>query len=160
VTKPPVDAPNFRQLLGRFATGVAVLTTRGVDGEPTGTTVNTLTSVSLSPPLVLICLDRQHDSHAALSGAECFALNILANDQEELSRRFAAEDRHFQGVGYRLSDSSVPLLDGALAYIECELEKQVEAGDHTVFFGRVVGGEVAERRPLLYYRGGYAALAG
>lgn len=160
MTRSPVDASHFRQLLGHFATGVAVLTVREADGTLSGTTVNTLTSVSLSPPLVLMCLDRENDSHAAMRDADQFALNILASDQEELSRRFASDDRRFEGIGYRLSESGVPILDGVLAYIECECERHVEAGDHTVFFGRVVGGEVTDRRPLLYYRGGYAGLSG
>jgi len=123
-------------------------------------TINTLTSVSLDPPLILVCVDCQHDTHAALLTADHFVVSMLASDQEALSRRFASGDSRFDGVGYRLSDRGIAVLDGAVAYLECDVHEQVEAGDHTVFFGRVVGGDVTERRPLLYYRGGYTSLSG
>jgi len=155
-----VDASRFRQLLGRFATGVAVLATRDRNDQPIGMTINTLTSVSLDPPLILVCVDRQHDTHTALLDADHFVVSILASDQEALSRRFAIGDSRFDGVGYRLSDRGVAMLDGAIAHLECDVNGRYEAGDHTVFFGRVVGGDVTERRPLLYYRGGYTSLNG
>ncbi|MGH7700878.1 MAG: flavin reductase family protein [Gemmatimonadales bacterium] len=154
-----VDASQFRQLLGRFATGVTVLTTRTPDGRPIGMTASAVASVSLDPPLLLVCVDRRHDMHGALQTATHFALNVLAADQEALSRRFAADavDR-FDGVGYVESKRGLPLLDGVVATIECEKQTAVPGGDHTVFVGLVTGGAVTDRRPLLYYRGGYAAL--
>ena len=156
----PVDAAHFRQLLGRFATGVGVLATRDAAGSPVGMTVNSLTSVSLDPPLILVCVDRQHETHAALLDAEYFVVSMLASGQEAISRRFATGDARFDGIGYRLSDRGLAVLDGALAYLECEVYERHEAGDHTVFFGRVIGGDVTERSPLLYYRGGYSSLRG
>jgi flavin reductase (DIM6/NTAB) family NADH-FMN oxidoreductase RutF len=157
------DPAQFRALLGRFATGVTVLTTRQPDGRPTGMTASSVASVSLSPPQLLVCVDRQHEMHAAMEASRHFVLNVLAADQEALSRRFASDappsDR-FDGVGYRDSDRGLPVLDGVVAHIECEKMNAVAAGDHTVFFGLVMGGGVTERRPLLYYRGGYAALGG
>lgn len=155
-----VDAAHFRQLLGRFATGVAVLATRDASGGPVGMTVNTLTSVSLDPPLVLVCVDRLHETHTALLTTDHFVVSVLASDQEAISRRFATGDARFDGVGYRLNDRGVPVLDGVLAHLECDVYERHLAGDHTVFFGRVVGGAVSERRPLLYYRGGYSSLSG
>jgi flavin reductase (DIM6/NTAB) family NADH-FMN oxidoreductase RutF len=153
-----VDAARFRQLLGRFATGVSVVTTRA-GGRPVGMTASSIASVSLDPPLVLVAVDRRNDMHDALQGADHFAINILAADQEALARRFAATDpNRFDGVGYRESRHGVPLLDGALAHIECARHAAVVAGDHTVFLGLVTGGDVAERKPLLHYRGGYANL--
>lgn len=156
-----VDAAQFRQLLGRFATGVSVVTARRADGVPVGMTASSLASVSLDPPLLLVSVDRSNDMYAALQTAPHFAVNILAFDQEALSRAFAAvAPNRFDGVGYRESRRGVPLLDGALAHVECDKHSSVPAGDHTVFFGLVTGGTVTDRRPLLYYRGGYASLGG
>jgi flavin reductase (DIM6/NTAB) family NADH-FMN oxidoreductase RutF len=155
-----VDPSLFRQLLGRFATGVTVVTTRTPAGDPIGMTASSVASVSLHPPLVLVSVDRAHDMHAALEAASHFVLNVLAADQEALSRRFAAdqEDR-FNGVAYRQNQRGIAVLDGVVAHIECEKQSTAPGGDHTVFIGVVVGGSVTERRPLLYYRGGYAELS-
>jgi flavin reductase (DIM6/NTAB) family NADH-FMN oxidoreductase RutF len=160
-TPSGVDPAQFRQLLGRFATGVTVLTTRDARGRPIGMTASSVASVSLEPPLLLVSVSREHDMHPALQQAQRFVLNVLAADQEALSRRFAADhpDR-FEGIGYRETKHGIPVLDGALASIECEKHAEVPGGDHTVFFGLVTGGSVTERRPLLYYCGGYAELGG
>lgn len=151
-----LDAAVFRQLCGRFATGVVIVTTIGEDGRPTGMTANSFTSVSLDPPLVSVNVDHRADMHRHLAGATRFAVNILESRQEALSRRFAGEhaDR-FDGIGYRIGEGGLPLLDGALATIECELHTRFEAGDHTIVVGRVVAGATGKGRPLLYYRGGY-----
>jgi flavin reductase (DIM6/NTAB) family NADH-FMN oxidoreductase RutF len=161
MTMRGVEPPQFRQLLGRFATGVTVVTARGPGGGPVGMTASSIASVSLDPPLLLVCVDRAHDMHAALEAGKHFVLNVLAADQEALSRRFAGdEENRFDGVGYKENRHGVPVLDGALAAIECVKENAVPGGDHTVFFGLVTGGAVTDRRPLLYYRGGYAGLQG
>lgn len=161
MTVPSVDAAQFRQLLGRFATGVAVLTARAPDGHPVGITVNTLTSVSLDPPIVLVCIEKDQEIHDNVAASRYLVFNVLASDQETLSRRFASSaDASFKGIGYRLDEHGIPLLDGVLAHVDCERMTQTEGGDHTVFFARVIGGEVTDRRPLLYYRGGYASLPG
>lgn len=154
-----VDAARFRTLLGRFATGVTVLTTRGADGQPLGMTASAIASVSLDPPLVLVCVARDCDLHPALDGHAPFALSVLAADQEAMSRRFAADtsDR-FAGVAYRATGGGLPVLDGVAAHIECAWHASFAAGDHTVFVGRVTGGDVSERPPLIHYRGGYTAL--
>jgi flavin reductase (DIM6/NTAB) family NADH-FMN oxidoreductase RutF len=154
-----VDPAQFRQLLGRFATGVTVLTTRTPDGRPLGMTASSVASVSLDPPLVLACVSLIHDMHAALEAGSHFVLNILAADQEALSRRFAEDmDDRFEGVGYRPSKHGIPLLDGVVTTIECVKQSSTPGGDHTVYFGLVIGGSVTDRPPLLYYRGGYAGL--
>jgi flavin reductase (DIM6/NTAB) family NADH-FMN oxidoreductase RutF len=156
---PGVEPAQFRQLLGRFATGVTVVTARGAAGQPTGMTASSVASVSLAPPLLLVAVDTANDMHDAMRSAAHFAINVLAADQEALARRFAAVDANrFDGVGYREGRHGVPLLDGVLAHVECAKQAEVPGGDHTVFFGLVTGGEVSERRPLLYYRGGYASL--
>lgn len=155
-----VDQAQFRQLLGRFATGVTVITARDADGRPHGMTANSLASVSLEPPLVLLSIDHQAAMHALLIAAPTFAVNILASNQETLSRRFAQDrEARFDGIGYQESLGGLILLDGALAHLECERAATHPAGDHTILVGRVVAGSAGDGRPLCYFRGGYAALA-
>jgi len=154
-----VEADQFRQLMSRFATGVSVVTVRGAGGRPLGMTASSLASVSLEPPLLLVAVDRKNDMHDALQRAPHFAVSILTAEQEALSRRFASTDpNRFDGVGYRESRHGVPLLDEALAHIECAAHTSVPVGDHTVYFGLVTGGEVTEKRPLIYFRSGYGSL--
>jgi len=154
-----VDPAQFRALLGRFATGVTVLVARSADGKPVGMTASSVASASLEPPMLLVCVDRRHEMHAAMDASRHFVLNVLAADQEPLSRRFAAEapDR-FVGVGYRENELGLAVLDGVLAHVECEKRNAVATGDHTIFIGLVTGGSVTDRPPLLYYRGGYVEL--
>jgi flavin reductase (DIM6/NTAB) family NADH-FMN oxidoreductase RutF len=159
VTHDGVDRAQFRQLLGRFATGVTVITTRTAAGQPIGMTASSVASLSLDPPLLLVCVDRTHDMHVALEAAHHFALNVLADDQEALSRRFASEtDDRFDGVGFHDSEHGVPLLDGTVGSIECDKRDCNAGGDHSIFVGLVTGGSARDRRPLLYYRGGYDGL--
>ena len=154
-----VDDAQFRQLLGRFATGVVVVTLTSPDERPHGMTANSLASVSLHPPLLSVSIDRAAAMHHLIVRADRFVVNVLASHQEALSRRFAdPHDDRFEGVGYHLSQYGGVLLDGALAHIECVRHESVEAGDHTIVLGRVLAGAASDGRPLLYYRGGYAAL--
>ena len=156
---PQSDPFLFRQLLGRFATGVTILTVATPDGRPLGMTANSLASVSLNPPLLSVCVDHQAEMHDAILASPEFVVNVLASAQEALARRFSDqhEDR-FDGVGYHRSAEGLILLDGALAHIECERYANYPGGDHTIVLGRVTGGSTADGRPLLYYRGGYATL--
>jgi flavin reductase (DIM6/NTAB) family NADH-FMN oxidoreductase RutF len=122
-------------------------------------TASSLASVSLQPPLISVCVDHTAELHDLIVTVPEFVVNVLESTQEELSRRFA--DRHvdrFDGVGYHVGPEGQILLDGALAHIECERFAQYPAGDHTIIVGRVIGGDAHEGHPLLYYRGGYAAL--
>jgi len=158
---PGVDPAQFRQLLGRFATGVTVLTTQDPRGRPIGMTASSVASVSLHPPLVLVSVDHANDMHAALKAAPRFVLNVLAADQEAISRRFAVDHpNRFERISYRETQHGMPVLDGVVASIECEKQGEAPGGDHTVFFGLVTGGSVTDGSPLLYYRGGYAGLHG
>jgi len=159
VSASEIDPSQFRQLLGRFATGVTILTTKTAEGRPLGMTANSLSSVSLHPPLISVCVDREAEMHAVILEAPEFVVNVLASPQEALARRFSDkhEDR-FDGIGYHLSAEGLILLDGALAHVVCERHGTYPAGDHTIVLGRVVGGATNDGRPLLYYRGGYAAL--
>ncbi len=160
MSRPDIDGNSFRQLLGRFATGITVLTTRDHSGAPVGMTASSLASVSLAPPLVSVCVDVSADMHRALSSSGDFVINILAADQTELSRRFAlvpAEER-FQGVEWRETPAGLIVLGGALAHIECERFADFPLGDHTLFVGRVTGGDASDGEPLLYFRGSYGSL--
>lgn len=146
----------FRELLGRFATGVTVITTLDSTGKPAGMTASALSAVSLEPPLLLVCVNRSAEFCTVLQRSARFAVNVLASDQEHLSRRFAAEgiDR-FAGVSYETRSAGLPLLSGVVAHIWCEVKGSQDAGDHVVFFGRVVGGQVYDREPLVHFRGRY-----
>lgn len=155
---PDIAPPEFRRLLGHFATGVTIITTVGADGAPVGMTASSLASVSLHPPLVSVCVDNEADIHPLLLDAPRYAVSILSDEQEALSRRFAEPNGdRFTGVGYTTTPDGLVLLDGALAHIECEAAGHHVAGDHTLFLGRVIGGAAHAGRPLLYYRGGYGA---
>ena len=145
--------------MGRFATGVTVLTVNGPDDRPLGMTASSLASVSLVPPLVSVCIDHKAELHDTILASPVFVVNILESRQEALSRRFA--DRHedrFDGVGYHRSPEGLVLLDGALAHLECDRFASYPGGDHTIIIGRVIGGSTGDGRPLLYYRGGYGSL--
>ncbi len=145
--------------MGRFATGVTVLTVNGPGDRPLGMTASSLASVSLVPPLVSVCVDHQAELHDTMLASPVFVVNILEGHQESLSRRFA--DRHedrFDGVGYHRSPEGLVLLDGALAHIECDRFASYPGGDHTIIIGRVIGGSTGDGRPLLYDRGGYGTL--
>jgi flavin reductase (DIM6/NTAB) family NADH-FMN oxidoreductase RutF len=151
-----VPVERFRHALGRFATGVTVITTRDADGRKHGVTATSFGSLSLSPPLVQWSLRKAAFSHSVFCTADRFAINILASDQEHVSRTFSSpvEDR-FAVTAHRLGDYDLPLIDGALAWLECALETEISGGDHSLFIGRVLSAEFFERDPLLHWGGGY-----
>jgi flavin reductase (DIM6/NTAB) family NADH-FMN oxidoreductase RutF len=136
-----------------------VLTVTTPDGRPLGMTANSLASVSLEPPLLSVCVDREAEMHDVILEVDRFVVNVLASHQEVLARRFSDkhEDR-FEGIGYHFNPEGLVLLDGTLAHIECERHAQYPGGDHTIVVGRVVGGTSNQGHPLLFYRGGYAGL--
>lgn len=155
-----IDPTTFRNGLGRFATGITVVTGAEADGARVGVTINAFTSLSLAPPLVLFCLGRSAYCHDALIGGGGFVLNVLAEDQRHLSEAFSRplEDR-FAGVEYDLWDSGAPILKGCLANLECVLEAVHDGGDHAIIVGRVTKLEQAESgRPLLYFMGDYKCI--
>ena len=155
-----LDSDSFRSVLGRFASGITVVTTRDEDGCDVGMTVSAFCSVSLHPPLVQVCVDRAASMFDALQRAEHFVVNVLASDQESLSRRFAAVDssHRFDGIGYTRAENGAVLLDDALAHMECNVVGRHAAGDHMIFIGEVERAAAQNGRPLLYYRGGYTQL--
>ena len=146
--------------MSRFASGVTVVTLNTKEDHPHGITVSAFSSLSLEPPLVLICIDKRASVHDLLSEGSHFAVNILAADQELASRRFASkDDDRFGGIGYKEGITGSPLLDGALAHIECRVAHSYPGGDHTIIVGEVEATSVADGKPLAYFRGGYAQLA-
>ena len=155
----PIDPDTFRAVLGRFASGVTVVTTRDRAGRDHGLTVSAFASLSLSPPLVLVCIDQSSSVHPVLRDATHFVVNMLSSGQEALSRRFAGRDpNRFDGVGYQRGSTGVAVLDDVLAYVECRLARQHDEGDHTIFVGEVEAADTGAGRPLVYYRGGYASV--
>jgi flavin reductase (DIM6/NTAB) family NADH-FMN oxidoreductase RutF len=156
----PVGKQEFRAALGHFASGINVVTARLPDGQMAGITVTAFCSVSLEPPLVLVCIDKRARLHDPLVAGQAFAVNMLSADQEVLSRRFAAGGPdQFTGVGYTTSSEGTAWLDDTLAVIECSFVEQYDGGDHTIIVGRVESTRVHEGKPLLYFRGGYGQLA-
>lgn len=151
-----IDTARFRQVLGHFATGVTVVTTAD-EGEPAGLSVNSFTSVSLEPPLVAICVASVSRTWPRMRAMGSFCVNILAEDQEHLSRAFARRSTDkFRGVGWRPAESGAPILAGALAWLDCSVEAEHGAGDHVIVVGRVRDMGVAhDGGPLVFYRGGY-----
>jgi flavin reductase (DIM6/NTAB) family NADH-FMN oxidoreductase RutF len=155
-----LDPDAFRSVLGRFATGVTVVTVADPSRGDFGITVNAFASLSLSPPLVLVCIDHEASVHPVMRTASHFAVNILAAEQEPIARRFSVPDaeQRFEGIGYSRGLTGAALLDEVLASLECRLVQSVEGGDHTIFIGEVEAAQSPSARPLLYYRGGYAQL--
>ena len=155
-----LDPDTFRSVLGRFASGVTVVTTRDADGRDAGLTVSAFCSVSLYPPLIQVTVDQSASVHAILAASTHFGVSILASEQEALSRRFStvASMHRFEGIGFSRGESGVVLLDDALAHLECRHVASHPAGDHTMFVGEVERASARGARPLLYYRGGYAQL--
>jgi flavin reductase (DIM6/NTAB) family NADH-FMN oxidoreductase RutF len=153
-----IRASEFRRVLGHFPTGVTVVTSRHPDGGVTGVTISAFCSLSLTPPLILVCLETTADTYTRIREGGVFAVNILeAEGGEALSRRFAETEPpgRFDGVAYRSERTGSPILDDALAWVDCRLVRRVEGGDHTIFIGEVLAADAREGHPLVYYRGGY-----
>lgn len=154
-----ISAEQFRNVLGHFATGVTVVTTRLASGERWGFTVNSFTSVSLNPPLILVCVDHATESFQAMRRAEYFAVNFLAEDQESVSRLFASRSQdRFREIASSEGPRGSPLLAGCLGFVECRQIASHAAGDHTILVGEVLEAKASGGHPLLFYRGSYARL--
>lgn len=153
-----IDQSLFRQVMGHFATGVTVVTT-AYEGDLSGITVSSFTSLSLEPLLILVCIDRKTASHDTLARSGMFAVNILNEDQEYLSRRFATRDTDkFVSGSFVISEHGLPLLKGVLATVECRIANALPGGDHTIYIGEVIAAHVGKGRPLVYFRSGYYQL--
>ena len=153
-----VDKDVFRDVIGHFATGVSVITTRDA-GMDFGVTVSAVCSVSLEPPMLLVCLNRASRTQAAVGNAGSFAMNVLGRGQSELARRFAtSRDDKFDGVDVSYGKLGNPLLVDALAHVECGVVEQATGGTHTIFIAEVRRAERFAGEPLLYFRGQFGSL--
>jgi flavin reductase len=156
-----VDQLEFRSVMGHFATGVTIVTTHDGAGKISGLTANAVASVSLEPPMVLVCVDKNSDSYPMFGASKAFAINILSNGQETLSRRFAKSGGDkFTGIGFRIGVSGSPILADTIAFLDCQVRYEFDAGDHTIYIGEAVDIAVSsDSDPLLYFRGGYRNLS-
>lgn len=154
-----VSADEFRNALSRFASGVTVATTVDSDGNPHGITVSAFCSVSLAPPVVLMCIEKITASHDAFAESGVFIVNILRESQRNISEQFAAPalDK-FEALDFRFGIGGVPVLKDALANIECRLRDKYDGGDHTIYVGDVEAVTVDDGEPLLYFKGDYKKL--
>lgn len=152
-----LDPQSLRQLCGAFATGVAIVSTVTDDGQPCGLTINSFTSVSLAPPLILWALNKESPSRPTFDAGRPFAVSILAEEQEELARRFArpVPDK-FSEIPHFAGQLGVPIIDGSVGHLECEAFDSFEAGDHVVYLGLVMhGARQPERPPLAFHQGAF-----
>ena len=151
----------FRDVMSRFPTGVTVVAAMTADGTPRGLTVNAFTSVSLDPPLVLVCIDKKASSHDALIEVGRFAVTILAADQADVAERFAADPAlgRFETVGWTQSEGGNPVLDDSSAWLDCDLERVVNAGDHSILLGGVLAAGSTDREPLVFHAGSFGSPA-
>jgi len=155
-----VDASSFRRAMGQFASGVTVLTTRDASGQALGLTVTAFCSVSLEPPLVLVCIDHRSEANRGLRESGRFAVSVLAEHQDEVSRRFAAPgNSKLEGFGFVNGRGGLPLVPEAVAHVECRVRSFHDEGDHAVWVGEVRGAAAHPGRPLLHHAGGYTRLA-
>jgi flavin reductase (DIM6/NTAB) family NADH-FMN oxidoreductase RutF len=156
------SAADFRNAMGHFATGVTVVTSVNADGEPVGTTANAVSSLSLDPPLVLVCFDRSSLTLEAVRSHGAFAVNVLAAPQRHLSANFARRGlaAAWDEVRHRPGPTGSPRLEGVLAALECTVEHYLPGGDHEIVIGRVrdVETSAGDAAPLVFWRGGYASL--
>jgi flavin reductase (DIM6/NTAB) family NADH-FMN oxidoreductase RutF len=153
------DSQLQRKIMGHFATGVTVVSTRRGD-DMHWMTANAVASLSLNPPLVLVAVDQRAQMHEHLLESRFFAINILSEEQEALSRRFAMRGpKEWSDLKLTTAVTGAPIIEGAIAYVDCKLAEVLAGGDHHIFTGEIVAGDLGEGRPLLYYKGNYARLA-
>jgi flavin-dependent trigonelline monooxygenase, reductase component len=154
-----VNSVDFRRACGLFATGVAVLTTRAADGTPHGITVNSFTSLSLVPPLVMVAIARDCTFLEPFESSGFFAVNILREEQLDLAIRFAQlPEGRFTGLCWTPAGTGSPILDKVLGVIDCTTTEIIDAGDHRVLIGRVIDFGVGEGRPLIFFQGGFTGI--
>lgn len=154
------DARQQRRIMGHFATGVTVVTSGG--DNPAGLTANSVTSLSLDPPLILFALGKEAGSQNAFRESRCFAVSILSSAQQEISNRFATPGpKDFSDLKTQTAETGAPILGESLAWVDCRVTEVLEGGDHDIFIGEIVAGELLQERgdPLLYYAGGYRQVA-
>jgi flavin reductase (DIM6/NTAB) family NADH-FMN oxidoreductase RutF len=156
----PFDSKLQRNIMGRFATGVTVVTTAGTGGMG-GLTANAVCSLSLEPALVLVAVDKRAASYAEIKANGCYAINILSLAHEEISKRFSTHGpKDFSGFKWKTAITGAPILEEALGYVDCRLSEILPGGDHDIFIGEIVAGEARDDgQPLLYFSGKYRQFA-
>lgn len=149
-----VTPADFKDVMRRFATGVTVVTSLK-EGEPRGVTVSAFSSVSLDPPTVLICINREARSYLFISTSKVFCVNVLSAEQRELAQRFSGKlrDNQFEGVDYFIDQTGAPVLRGSLAHLDCEVTEEHHVGSHSIFIGKVLATATAGGSPLGYFGG-------
>ncbi|MBS7697205.1 MULTISPECIES: flavin reductase family protein [unclassified Chelatococcus] len=151
-----VSSTAFREIMGSFPTGVTVITTRSAEGRPVGLTANAVSSVSLNPPQLLVCLGRDRFTAQVVAASKRFAVNFLDRSQQAIAERFASRaDDKFAGLPIIEGELGLPLISGALAFAECRVVKTIETGDHLIFVGLVLRGEAEGGVPLMFFRRHY-----
>lgn len=154
-----ISRDEFRAALGRFASGVTVVTVKDADGRLHGITISAFCSVSLEPPQILVCIDKRAGSHSAFVENSLFVVNVLGEDQQHLSNQFASRRTDkFAGIEYSENGSGVPVLKDALVNLDCRVVSAFDTGDHTIFVGEIQKTIVGEGNPLLYFKGQYGKI--
>ena len=152
----PVSSADFRSAMSRFASGVTVVTTKDSAGKRHGITVSAFCSVSLDPPLVLICIEKTTGSHHAFEQSGRFTVNILSSDAANISEHFASLlDDKFDGINFAVDEHGIPILNDSMCALQCSLFKSLDGGDHSIFLGEVEHVIVRDAKPLIYFRGSY-----
>lgn len=152
----PIDGSELRRVMGFFATGVTVVTSV-IRERPCAMTANSVTSLSLEPPLVLFCADPDSETRKGVAESGFFAINILDERAERMSRNFATRgQKNFDGIGFRAETTGAPILEEALAWLDCVVHAEYDGGDHVIVIGLIEAADAApEGKPLLFFRGGY-----
>lgn len=154
-----IEAQELRRVLGHFATGVTVITTKDKEGAPNGLTANAFMSLSLNPPLVLISVDKGATCYSCFELQNGFTVNFLSEAQEEISRRFATKGADkFAGLNWRAGTNGAAIIEGSLGYVECKITQCHDGGDHTIVVGEIVNVSADGDRPLLFFKGKYQRL--
>lgn len=150
---------DLRQILGKFLTGVTVVTTIDQHDVPVGFTANSFTSVSLDPPLVLVCIAKSAGLSAVFRRASAFAINILSTEQEAISNNFARKDEdRFAQIDWEVKSTGSPIIEGSAAWLDCDMHEKILAGDHIILIGKIRAADKTERHPLGFYQGSYCAI--
>jgi len=153
------DSQQQRKIMGAFATGVTVASTR-IGDDTWGMTANGITSLSLDPPLVLLAVQKDAASHGKFKAGGCFALNILTTEQQDLSDRFAFKGpKDFSDLAFTTAETGAPILADSLGWVDCRVTQVLDGGDHDIFIGEILAGEVGSGEPLLYCNGKYGRLS-
>lgn len=154
-----ISKNEFRAALGRFASGVTVVTLKDADGRLHGITVSAFCSVSLEPPMILVCIDKRTGSHDAFKESGYFVVNILHENQQYLSDQFASHlTDKYEGIDYFENNRDIPVLKNALANLECRLVHFYDGGDHTIYVGEILKAHIYDGEPLIYFHGNYRKL--